>query len=220
MKFLIKLYSSEDIDKVMFKYPEVRDISMRLSHTVVRLNGDIAYIGDIISFESIPYEKWIGETKEKGFISYEKLSKNISLDNLKVGYCANFNKKNEFTWFSRYPLRHGKQGIVLSSCVNENGEALSNKNSTSIAKMFQNKYPAKEQFFKLIEQKEEDVNQFAISKNVALSYDSDLEFCKLHHKGIVVGLYDLDQEKVKLSKKYHWLQETLEEENLGIRYGH
>lgn len=211
------------------KYETTEEVKFRLEHTIVLYDNSPVYITNIatprgtaddedsiarVYFYELPLIR--GEDKEiRKYLS----SKKFDLSPFKMGY---MNTDRGVCYVSRTPIRQNRQGLCAGNTkiVDHMGLNCNFMNFNSLIKeqgfvdMVLGKYPSFKQATEIMENT--GVESVAISNNVAFYLDKDLDALILLHKNIRCGIALRGDKGIRLSRKYHFLKQEIEEFNIPL----
>lgn len=203
------------------KYETVEEIQRRLQDSVVFYDGKPVYIKEVrhpedeeelkakeiarVYFQELPYGRR-GQTQRK-FLS----SRKFDLTPPKLGY---FNYNGSVSHVSRRPIRGSKQGLDATNCIISDKSLNPSRvlgfnelvTAAGFANMLLGVYPS---FEEGLEALRGEATSVALSYDVAVSYDDDLEVGFLFYRGKRCG-FSLDG-TFNIPPKFKYVRETLAE---------
>lgn len=210
------------------KYETTEEVRFRLEGSVVVYDGDLVYITRVtmpeeveekkeiarVFFEPLPY----GGNRGKEVRKYLS-SRKFDLTPFRMGY---MNYKGRAIYLSRSPVRQNRQGLSNNnlSILEINGKRAGDVNfgrliaEQGFVDMFKGKYPDFKTAGELLGDK--DVSSVAISNTFAFVIDHDLDALILNHKGVKCGLAMKGDRGLRVSQKYHFLRQEMEEHRIPI----
>lgn len=215
------------------KYETAEEIRARLEGTVVRYDNEPVYITRVeeddrddiarVYFRKLPYSDR-GEEYRK-YLS----SRYFNCSPFQMGYV---NYQGKAVLLSRLPARQYKQGLSGNSLmvtdiqgkdarrgfggIVEKGVLPSFNDllrSSVFPDLIAKKYPSFKEVGELLA---DDVKSVALSPSYAVAIDRELESLFLFNKGTRVGLALIGDKGIRLSSKFHYLKEELEEHRVPL----
>jgi hypothetical protein len=210
------------------KYETIEEIKSRLEGTVVLYENEPVFINRVavpggkedkdeiarVFFHKLPFTLNNRPPEFRRYLS----SKKFDLTPFRMGY-ANLEKRTVFV--SRSPVRQYKQGLTgdvtkLSEVSGERSELGFNTlvQDKGFVDMVQGVYPDFKTAGQVLEAGEK--RSLAISRSFAFLSDPDLDILILMNKGVKCGIVLRGDKNIRLSKKFNFLKEELEEYRIPI----
>lgn len=209
------------------KYETVDEIETRLSNSVVLYDGKPVLITGIrfpeaedgkeiarVFFKELPIGGGVKDVRK--FLS----SKKFDLSPFPMGY---FNHDGRVGYITRTANRQYKQGLNAKNCkIFDKTLKTNNKHvmfdrlsvSKAFADMVNNIYPSFQEAEDMLDRA--DRTEVAIAHNFALVFEEDIDCYTLLRRGDVCGLLLPGSKKVKLSRKFDFLKEEIEEAKIPL----
>lgn len=184
------------------------DLGQRLNDTVCRYKGlpvRVRYAGD-------SNLELYNLTGKRPTLVIPSTDPELDISGMPLGYVQL--SSDTVAYASRKSARIYKQGVTSECLVmnwitpSKSKNVLVNIFSASFENMFLNKYPSLEDAKKLLRvpNTQSSITEIAISRDVALSYDHDMQFTYVHYKAKRVGYIIKDENTVITpSSDYAWL---------------
>lgn len=208
------------------KYENAEEVKFRLEGSVVLYEGRPVYINKVsvpgaddvaeiarVYFYELPLKPKNNEVRK--YLS----SKKFDLTPFRMGY---MNHKEGTVFVMRSPVRQHKQGFSVNSSkiLDVSGQRLgwlgfnNMIHDQGFVDMVNGVYPDFKTAGDIIEEGKRE--SIAISPSFALTLDKDLDVLVLFNKGTKCGLAFKGDKNIRVSKKFHFLKEEMEQYRIPV----
>lgn len=210
------------------KYETTEEIKFRLESSIVLYDGQPVYISKVnvvdaedrkeiarVFYYELPL---MGRGNGKEVRKYLS-SKKFDLAPFKMGY---LNHGGEAVFLARTPVRQHKQGLsstssVFTDCKGRRSENINFNTLTSsqgFVDMYKGVYPEFGHCGDLLGNN--DHSSVAVSRSFAFVIDNDLDALMMMHKGVRCGIAMKGDKALKVSPKFHFLREEMEDHRIPV----
>ena len=207
-------------------YETVEEAKMRLVGTIVRYDGQPVYITAVSSVNDTAegggkdifrvYANPLPLTRDaaRGQEQFRKYisSKKFDLSPVKLGF---INQGGRAIFVTRSTARQNQQGLNEANCLLTSLDGLPSMSwskliyDVSFLDGINGKYPSIQEALRRLRGLDKSV---AVSRDVALSMDEEIDLITVHYRDKRVGFCADDE--VKISRKFKYLKEAFQEINL------